>query len=406
MVDPRRVAFDGLGDADLCIDTIYEGGGYGDLRDDPLAHLVGGGNQGGFRYLGSANPFGVRQCVLYSDLMDLDWPDRLDVESGQVTYYGDNKTPGGDLHGTRRQGNVILREMFLRTHARTREEIPPVFVFTKGGAGREVVFRGLAVPGAPDMGPMDDLVAIWKSKRGHRFQNYRATFTILDVAVVARAWLQEIVAGEIAGKHAPAVWLAWRKSGVIRPLRAQRARSYRTPAEQLPAEKSDLRLLEQVVKYYHAHKDGPYAFERCAAELFRLMQPGVHSIELTRPWRDGGRDALGLCRIGTSPSSIDVEFALEAKCKAPSAGNSSGVREVSRLIARIRHRQFGVFVTTSCVGTQAYKEIVEDSHPVAIIAGSDIVRVLKRHGLATPTTLGTWMVGLEVHSDTQAPSPD
>ncbi|MCP1762460.1 O-acetyl-ADP-ribose deacetylase (regulator of RNase III) [Bradyrhizobium japonicum] len=36
---------------------------------------------------------------------------------------------------------------------------------------------------------------------------------------------------------------------------------------------------------------------------------------------------------------------LEAKCYG--SGNSVGVREMSRLISRLRHRQFGVLVTTS-----------------------------------------------------------
>jgi hypothetical protein len=35
---------------------------------------------------------------------------------------------------------------------------------------------------------------------------------------------------------------------------------------------------------------------------------------------------------------------------------TSGVREMSRLISRLRHRQFGVLVTTSYVDNQAYRE--------------------------------------------------
>lgn len=128
------------------------------------------------------------------------------------------------------------------------------------------------------------------------------------------------------------------------------------------------------------------------------MQPSVTSLDLTRPWRDGGRDALGVCGIGTPPSAIGVEFALEAKCKAPSTPNSSGVRETARLIARIRHRQFGVFVTTSCIGSQAYQELVEDAQPVIVMAGVDIVRVLKEHGLGTPSALHASLEGLEAIS--------
>jgi hypothetical protein len=80
-----------------------------------------------------------------------------------------------------------------------------------------------------------------------------------------------------------------------------------------------------------------------------------------------------------------VELALEAKCYAP--GHGVGVREVSRLISRLRHRQFGVLVTTSHVDAQAYTEIREDGHPVVILAGRDIADILKTLGLNNPAQL-------------------
>jgi hypothetical protein len=43
-----------------------------------------------------------------------------------------------------------------------------------------VQFRSLAVPGATGIASTEDLVALWKSSRGQRFQNYRALFTVLD----------------------------------------------------------------------------------------------------------------------------------------------------------------------------------------------------------------------------------
>jgi hypothetical protein len=391
----HRVAFADLADADLVVDALYEGGMRGNVSDDPLAKVIGGGNQGGFRYEGSVEPFRVRFCVLYSDLSDPDWPDRLDLERGVFTYYGDNKTPGGDLHATRRQGNKLLREMFALTHAGRRDEVPPIFVFTKGPSGRDVIFRGIAAPGEASVSQSEDLVAIWKTKHGQRFQNYRALFTVLDVPVVSRSWLRRVRRGEDLIEGAPAAWLEWCRSGKYSALAAPRVREYRTPAEQLPRSAEELALLSTIVEHYHAHPDGAYAFERCAAELFRLMQPSAHSIDLTRPWRDGGRDALGLYRIGLGESAIDVEFALEAKCKTPSRTNSSGVRDTARLVARIRHRQFGVFVTTSCIADQAASELVEDGHPVIVMAGLDIVRTLKEHGYGTTEALAGWLAWVD-----------
>ena len=95
---------------------------------------------------------------------------------------------------------------------------------------------------------------------------------------------------------------------------------------------------------------------------------------MTRPSRDGGRDAIGQYAIGPAADPIRLDFALEAKCYKP--GNSVGVKELARLISRIKHREFGVLVTTSYVNEQAYKEVRDDGHHIIIIAGADLVATL------------------------------
>ena len=108
------------------------------------------------------------------------------------------------------------------------------------------------------------------------------------------------------------------------------------------------------------------------------MDSNIIEYDLSRHWRDGGRGAVGKYRIGTEDTSITVDFALEAKCKARDSG--SGVKETSKLISRLLYRQFGLFVTTSYVAEQAYKEIAENLHPVIIIIGRDIACILIRAG--------------------------
>jgi hypothetical protein len=71
--------------------------------------------------------------------------------------------------------------------------------------------------------------------------------------------------------------------------------------------------------------------------------------------------------------------------------NSVGVREMSRLISRLRHRQFGVLVTTSYVDLQAHQEIKEDKHPIMIVAAADIVDLLRRSGHADVTSVRVWL---------------
>lgn len=106
--------------------------------------------------------------------------------------------------------------------------------------------------------------------------------------------------------------------------------------------------------------------------------------------RDGGRDAIGLYRIGRQCDGVDVEFALEAK--RYSSNDGIGVKEVSRLISRLRHRQFGILVTTSFVALQAYQEIKEDGHPIVIISGMDILRILYDSGIKTKDEIQEWLV--------------
>ena len=385
--------FDELKHAPLQIDAVYQGGTDGNAGDDPLSRLMGCGNQGGFRYRGSPAKEDVRLVVLYSNLVDLDWPDELDVERGRFTYYGDNKKPGHSLHDTPRRGNRILRDAFANLHRGRRDLVPPFFIFSKSGGGRDVVFRGLAVPGAEGLAETEDLIAIWRARNSERFQNYRSEFTVLKVAEVSRVWIDQLIEGKTqpGEQDAPTGWMDWVAGGPYAPLLAEPTVKYRKPSEQLPADAESLALLETLVAYFKGHRDGEYAFERCAGALFRRLDRNVVSLDFTRPWRDGGRDAVGEYRIGTAESSVHVEFALEAKCKTPAVGNSSGVKITSRLISRLRHRQLGVFVTTSCVGLQAYKEIVEDRHPVFIMAGRDITELLTKTGLETPVRLQDWL---------------
>lgn len=137
------------------------------------------------------------------------------------------------------------------------------------------------------------------------------------------------------------------------------------------------------------HVQGAYAFEKCASAIAQLMDANIISCDNTRHWRDGGRDATGVYRIGFRSAYTDVDFSLEAKCYKIEIG--CGVKETSRLIARLRHRQFGIFVTTSYVSLQAYKEILEDRHPVLILAATDIAKILISKGLAEPTSLFNWL---------------
>lgn len=382
----QRFTFETLDNANLIVDATYEGGRSGNAGDDPLPRLIGVSNQGGFRYLGSLDA--PQLVLLTSSFNDSDWPDHLDRETGLLTYFGDNKRAGRALHETPRYGNLLLRNMFDAVHRKPpqRFSVPPVFVFGNAGTFRDKIFLGLAAPGTPELTAMEDLVAIWKITGGQRFQNYRAMLTVLDVPCVSRAWLTDIRDGMPLSEHCPQPWRVWVESGSYLPLKAKPSIEHRSKSEQIPGDEKSLKIIQMIHEYFSG---APVAFERCAATIAQMMDQNFFSFDLTRPSRDGGRDAIGLYRVGHGASAILVDFALEAKCY--DLHNSVGVREVSRLISRLRHRQFGVLVTTSYLHSQAYREIKEDGHPVVVISARDIVDILARIGVNTLSDVADWL---------------
>lgn len=195
-------------------------------------------SQGGFRYRGKVRGK-LDMLVLTTSMTDPDWPDALDPEPGIFTYYGDNKKPGRELHDTGRDGNLILRTIFegARKGRQGREDVPPIFLSTNASIARDVMFLGLAVPGVSDLEVAEELVAIWRSVRDERFQNYRARFTVLDAARMSRGWIDSIIAGKPDHSLAPEAWQSWRRTGRRKPLLAARTLEYRSRAEQLPEDR-------------------------------------------------------------------------------------------------------------------------------------------------------------------------
>jgi hypothetical protein len=382
----NQIEYERLKSADLTVDCVYKGGKSGNSSDDPIHLLLQTEIQGGFRRKGSITkePKKLQSICLVSNLSDNDWPDLLDVFNGYFVYYGDNKKPGKELHDTGKKGNLVLKYMFDSLHLGNRENIPPIFIFTYTGVGRDVVFRGLAVPGLDTIKETDDLVAIWKTKSNQRFQNYKATFSILDIQQISREWINDIICNRPIQANAPDVWKVWQKTGSAKRLCVQNSIKVRSKEEQLPTISSEKSMLNTIIEYFDH-----YEFERFAADIFCLVDKNVESVEMTRFWRDGGRDAIGKYRIGLSVDPVEVEFALEAKHYR--TNNLVGVKEISRLISRIKNRQFGVLVTTSYVGKQALSEVKEDGHPILCITGGDIVSILKNIGINTRVETENWL---------------
>ena len=382
----QRISFQNLNTTDLLVDAVYESNGATNLSGDVLSKLMAVGAMGGIRKRQTYDRKKLAYVVLESTNKHADWLDYVDYESGIIQYYGDNREPGRAIHDTKQGGNVVLKEAFENLSTGKRYDIPPFFYF-ESEKGRNRRFVGLLVPGSDRIKQEDLLIAIWRMKNGERYQNYKAFFTILDVPQISRFWIDDLREGNgYNSPYAPAVWKQWVDTSTYKPLIANDSvLNYRTPEQQLPKTKDDLRKLKAIYEFF----SNAYDFEFCAMKIAQIMDSNIVSLEHTRFTKDGGRDAVGKYRIGNHCDGVEVEFALEAKRYAIDDG--VGVKEVSRLISRLRHRQFGILVTTSFVGKQAYQEIKEDGHPVVIISGADILEILYEAGIKTEAEINEWL---------------
>lgn len=370
----------------LYVDAVYKANPKKkNMSAEVLSKLLGVKNQGGFRYLGKTST--PKLVVLFSSGEDIHWQDEIDNTLGIFLYYGDNKIPGNDLHKTKLHGNEILRYVFSLAASddfEERKQIPPILVFKKAG-GRDVKFLGLAVPGIKGKPTKDWLTAVWGCDvNGDRFQNYKSYFTIVNTSSgndiesgfgIDLAWLNDIETGKaFESKYAPKEWKKYILKKKYSPL-ISRALAYNKGLKnQLPSDPVKLEMLDALHDYF-IKKDRGYSFEQFAADIVECLDDAVVSIDVTRPYKDGGFDAEGRYRIFKNvENSIFVEFYMQAKCYARS--NRITVSDTARLISRIKNRQFGIMVTTSEVATQAYNEVIEDGHPIVFINGNNIIEYL------------------------------
>jgi hypothetical protein len=181
----KIIPFESLKNADLVKGAIYKGGKAANLSSEPISKLLPVGNQSGIRFSGT---IGVPKLVtLYTTLTDNEWPDEISAD--KVIYYGDNKSPGKEIHDS--PGNQVLRSVFNNFYL--RNEYPLILLFSKGIEGFDRVFHGVLAPGFKGLGETEDLIGIWKTKDGKRFQNYKAVFTLLPTEIIERECLELLI---------------------------------------------------------------------------------------------------------------------------------------------------------------------------------------------------------------------
>ena len=333
-------------------------------------------------------------CVLVTNLGEHEWPDELNPETGQFTYYGDNRKPGTAIDSTQVGGNRFLQKIFENVHSQTRSLIQPILCFevVRNQVGTYMKFLGIAAPGAQGLSATEDLVAVWKIREGQRFQNYRSIFTIKE-EVVKKEWLEDLVSGikPQESQYCPETWRYWVRTGIYKALECEKHISPRTKKEQLPSTKDEERVLDHLFKELTDRE-----FEYASAEIVKLLDPAFKNLFVTRASRDGGKDVTAEYYLGHANHQIRLSAYIEAKKWQLDA--SVGVKPMMRLISRLKHRDIGVFITTSFFDKQVQKELIEDGHPVMLISGGDIARLLVKSDLSDRESLHAWVNSIKYKS--------
>jgi hypothetical protein len=265
-----------------------------------------------------------------------------------------------------------------------RTLVPPILHFSKKATGT-LRFNGLCV--------LDRLDLTWFEDHGRPVRNYRASLSILDEEFVDVAWLHRRVNSAAVvetGAEGPPAWERY-VAGYVDRLRVW-APSIRPVASQLPAaDSADAAILGQLVAMT------PTGFEAAVVALLRELDEVRHNITRTRPTADGGFDFAGTFTL-PPPIQYEIDFLGEAKKFARSTAVAP--QHVSRLVARLGRGQYGVFVTTSYYTRQAQEEVLADAYPAKLVAGADLVRMMRELRVARGGELSrAWLRAVQSELD-------
>jgi hypothetical protein len=293
------------------------------------------------------------------------WNDVIDDRSGVIQYWGDAKYSARGKSCDDFSGNKCMKAIFDELLVGDRRILPPILHFSRISTGR-VVFNALCA--------LESMELTWFEDSGRPIRNYRYGLAILDEEYLSVEWLRERSCAKSTAtllRNAPNAWTDFVRGRTRR--RQIWTAHIRKTEEQLPIPGStDEKVLHQLRGL------SPEQFEAAIVALFREMKTVEHSITATRFSGDGGFDFYGSF---TMPPPLAYEVALRGEAKR--WAKCVGVGEVSRLVARLRRGEYGVFVTTSYYTRQAQKEVFEDAYPVKLFAGVDLVRFLRELNLVS-----------------------
>jgi HJR/Mrr/RecB family endonuclease len=287
------------------------------------------------------------------------WHDIIDDRAGVVRYWGDAKYSERKKSCDEFVGNRCLRAIYDELLIGERKTLPPILHFSRPSTG-QIVFNGLCA--------LETMELTWFEDRGRPIRNYRYGFSILDTEFVKLDWLRSRVvatSNQSLIDGAPDAWADYIR-GRTRRRQIWKARVLNQEAQLPKSGSPDDRILKQLLAL------SPMQFESVIVALLREMKSIEHTITQTRYVNDNGFDFFGTF---TMPLPVGYEIPVRGEVKRWRQG--VGVGEVSRLVARLKRGEYGIFITTSYYTRQAQEEVIEDAYPVKLFAGIDLVRFLR-----------------------------
>lgn len=317
----------------------------------------------------------------------LPWLDEVDLDTGFVRYFGDNRP---ELHKSAEQvpGN---RELLREIELYSADDVE-----RRAAAAPILFFRNL---GSAEGEPLTQFLGFGLIKEAHRltqlhkrqtFSNYaydcvlfRGQESVTGDEQMDFAWIDDrrdsTLDHNASLKFAPLSWREWVKHGMA-VLDSPKVRRYVQRAhlwdyqDQVPDPNSPLgKVLMQIYERY----DGNYkhGFQALAAIVSKrvISEPGTEYAEgwVTPVGPDGGVDFVQRLDVGRGMSQTSLVVLGQAKCRKPwpQGGNGVNAEELARVVARLRRGWIGTYVTTSWFTDSAQREMHTDEYPIVLIPG-------------------------------------
>jgi Restriction endonuclease AspBHI N-terminal/Restriction endonuclease len=345
----------------------------------------------------------------------LPWLDEVDLDTGFVRYFGDNK-PDLRVQAEAAPGNKVLLDEMNRCAASDREArslaAPLIFFMNLGNAGGGVLTQFLGY------GLVRTAHRVTQLHKGRSFTNYAFDCVLLrgeedeeGREMLNFAWIDirrdpKRTDAETTAA-APRSWRQWVEKGTTSLDHADVRRvvlrgDVQTYDEQVPAKESTLgRVLESVYRRYDGnYKHGFQALAALATELV-IAGPGLNYHEgwVTPVGLDGGVDFVQRLDLGRGFSSTKLVVLGQAKCRKPwpRANNGVSAEELARVVARLRRGWIGAYVTTSFFTEVAQREMVADEYPIVLIPGRRVAQAAEELrdtlGIGTVQDFLNWVDG-------------